>query len=153
MISLSDVTGAAQTGLTSPTYTVAADQPPPGTRGKQYAVSALGGTQTGVEVNTIGNPFTFTYIGPVSPKGAPPVSSVSGQPLSTPRNTHKIIVRKGVEVVTGYRYPLNATLTIDIPAGAEIKDPESIRAALSFLIGGLSQISSGLGDTTVTGTM
>jgi len=152
-ISLSNITGSAQTGLTTPGYTVVADSPPPGTRGKQYAVSALTGTQTGVEANTIGNPFTFTYIGPTSPKGSPAISTVSGQPMSVPRNTHKVIVRKGVEVVTGYRSPLNATVTFDIPAGAEIKDPESIRAMLSCLIGGLTQMSSGLGDTLVDGTM
>jgi len=150
---LTDVTGGAQTGLTSPTYTIVADTPPPGTKGKQYAISALGGTQNGVEANAIGKPFTITYSGPVAPKGAPSVSAVTGQPVAVPRNTHKIIVRKGVEVVTGYFAPINATLTIDVPAGSEIKDPESIRACLSLLVGALSQVSSGLGDTLVTGVI
>jgi len=36
----SPVTGAAQTGLTSPTYTVTADTPPDA-NAKQYAVTAL----------------------------------------------------------------------------------------------------------------
>ncbi len=152
-ISLSTITGSAQTGLTSPTYTVVADTPPPGTKGKQYAVSALGGTQTGVEASAVGQPFTLTYIGPTNPRGAPSVSQTTGQPTSTPRNTHKFIVRKGVEVVSGYFATMNATLQLDVPAGSELKDPESVRAALSALIGALSQISSGLGDTVVSGVM
>jgi hypothetical protein len=152
-ISLSNVTGTAQTGLTSPTYTIVADTPPPGTKGKQYAVSALGGTQTGVEAHAIGKPFTVTYSGPVNPRGAPATNISTGQPVAVPRNTHKLIVRKGVEVVTGYFAPANFTLTMDIPAGSEIKDPESIRAALSCLIGAMDQLSSGLGDTLVSGTI
>lgn len=152
-IALTDVTGTAQTGLTSPTYTVVADTPPPGTKGKQYAVSALGGTQTGVEANAIGKPFTFTYSGPVAPKGAPTVSSSTGQPIAVPRNSHKFIIRKGVEVVTGYFAPLNATFQVDVPAGAEIKDPESIRAAMSFSFGAFSQQSAGIGDTLISGVI
>jgi hypothetical protein len=62
-------------------------------------------------------------------------------------------VRKGVEVVTGYFQTMNATVTLDIPAGAEIKDPESVRAALSCLIGGLSQISAALGDSVISGSL
>ncbi|DAD50437.1 coat protein [ssRNA phage Gerhypos.2_18] len=152
-ISLSNITGSAQTGLTTPGYTVVADVPPPGTKGKQYAVSALTGTQVGVEASLVGNPFTLTYIGPTNPKGPPAVSQTTGQPTSTPRNTHKWIVRKGMEVVSGYFATANFTLQMDIPAGAELKDPESIRAALSALIGALSQISSGMGDTLVSGVM
>lgn len=44
----SPVTGGAQTGFTSPTYTLTADTPPAGSGGKQYAATALGGTQAGV---------------------------------------------------------------------------------------------------------
>jgi hypothetical protein len=43
----SPITGGAQTGLTSPTYTVVTDTAPPGNPGKQVAVTALGGTQAG----------------------------------------------------------------------------------------------------------
>lgn len=147
----SPVTGGAQTGLTTPTYTISNDTPPPGTRGRQYAVTALGGTQTGVEVNRIGQPFTVTYLAPSSPKGPPSVSVSTGAPTSVPRNTHKLIVRKGVEVVTGYYANAIFSLNMDIPAGSELKDPESLRAALSLMAGALSQISSGLGDSLIDG--
>ena len=56
----SPITGAAVTGLTSPTYTVAVDTPP-NTWSKQWAVTALGGTQTGVDTSSSASrPFTLT---------------------------------------------------------------------------------------------
>jgi hypothetical protein len=39
---------------------------------------------------------------------------------------------------------------LSVVAGADLVEPEDIRAALSFLIGSLSQVSSGLGDTLIT---
>jgi len=53
-ISLTNVTGGAQTGFTTPGYTVAADNPPDATTGKQWNVSAVPGTQTGARVHDIG---------------------------------------------------------------------------------------------------
>jgi hypothetical protein len=149
----SPVTGTAQTGLTNPTYTVVSDTVPPGKRGKAWAVSALGGTQTGVEANTIGNPFQTSYFGPLNPTGTPVLNATTGQPLRVPHNVHQVVTRKGTEVATGYRYPGNVTTSFNIPGGAEIKDPESIRAMVSCHIGVLSQIASALGDTLVDGTM
>lgn len=150
----SPVTGAAQTGLTTPTYTHAADVAPD-VNGKQIAVTALGGTQTGVESTSAAKPFTLTYVRPKVLKVLPPLNTVTGTPPSIPRNTHKIICRKGVEVVlnSGIFANCNFTLTIDVPAGADIADPESIRAGLSMFIGTLSQQSAGIGDTLVTGVM
>jgi len=152
MITLSNVTGAAQTGLTSPTYDVTADTPPQGVRGKQYYVSAKGGTQAGVEVHSVGNSFTITFESPSAPKGQPGRSASTGQPISIPRNTTRILVRKGVEVVPDYRYNAEIDIKVNVPAGAEVQDPESVRAMLSFAIGALAQISSGLGDTLITGS-
>jgi len=57
------VTGAAQTGLTSPTYTLVADIAPD-VNGRQWAVSALGGTQTGVRTHSASDPFTITVMRP-----------------------------------------------------------------------------------------
>lgn len=53
----SPVTGGTQTGLTSPTYTLTADIAP-SALGKQHAVTALGGTQTGVRTSSAADPFT-----------------------------------------------------------------------------------------------
>lgn len=150
----SPVTGAAQTGFASPTYTIAADNSPPGDPGKQYAVTALGGTQAGVSVHAISSPFTINFTRPASPKvlGTPnPVTGVVG---SVPMNTYKVIVRKGVTPLAGQPIkPMVCRATLDVPAGSDLADPANIRAGLSLFIGALWQQSPGLGDTTISGTV
>jgi hypothetical protein len=148
----SPITGAAQTGLTSPTYTLTSDVAPDN-NGRQYAVTTLGGTQTGVEVTSASKPFTLTYVRPKTYKVLPPLNTVTGVPPSIPRNTHKLIGRKGVEVVSGIFSVANFTLTMDVPAGSEVTDPESVRALLSAFAGALYASASGIGDTLVTGVM
>lgn len=145
----SPVTGGAQTGLTTPTYTLTADTAP-ASHGKQYAVTALGGTQTGVEVHSTSNPFTMTMFKTAAPKGLPAVNSATGVIYNVPRNTLKLIVRKGVEIAANQAKQVAVfTLNMDIPAGSDVQDPESIRAALSLLIGTLSANSAAIGDVPV----
>lgn len=150
----SPVTGGAQTGFTSPTYSVVTDTAPSNT-GKQYAVSALGGTQTGVDSSsTPSRPFTVTLSRPPVLRQLPAVSPVTGVLPSVPRNTYKIIVRKGVTPLTNQAAQvMNMTLTLDVPAGADSADPANVRAALSLLIGTLNQNSASIGDTLVTGVI
>jgi len=145
----SPVTGAPQTGLTSPTYTLTADVAP-AAHGKQYYVSALGGTQTGVEVNSLSNPFTTTFFKVESPKALPAVNASGGLP-SVPKNVFKWNVRKGLEVLSGQpRQTGLFELSISLPAGADVQDPESVRAALSLLFGIAWAESSNLGTTCIT---
>lgn len=147
------ITGTAQTGFTSPTYTIAADTAP-SNNGKQFAVTALGGTQTGAVAHSIAAPFTITYVRPVNLRVLGTPDPVTGVVRNVPRNTHKVIVRKGVLPLAGQPYTtLVAALTIDVPVGSDTADAANIRAALSALIGVLSQQSAGIGDTLVTGLM
>lgn len=148
------VTGGAQTGLTSPTYTISADTPPT-SAGKQYAVTALGGTQTGVDSSSSPTkPFTITLSRPAVLRALQPVDPVTGVLRSVPKNSYKILVRKGVVPLAG-QAPQTALLsvTMDIPAGADLADAANIRAALSLLVGSLNQISASIGDTLVTGVI
>jgi len=149
----SPVTGLAQTGLTSPTYTLSADTPPV-SHSKQYAVTALGGTQTGVEVHAMSQPFTVAMFRPAVPKTIGVPNPSTGVIHNVPRNVSKIIVRKGVNIAAD-QAPVTAvfTLTCDIPAGSDVYDAESIRAALSLLFGSCSQISSGIGDSVINGVL
>jgi hypothetical protein len=145
----SPVTGGPQTGLTSPTYTLVADTAP-AAHGKQYYVSALGGTQTGVEVNSLSNPFTTTFFKVAAPKALPPVNA-SGGLSSVPKNVFKWNVRKGLEVVSGQPRQVGLfELSMSLPAGADIQDPESVRAALSLLFGIAWAESSNIGTTLIT---
>lgn len=150
----SPVTGGAQTSLTSPTYTIAVDTAPT-SAGKQYAVTALGGTQTGVDASSSPTkPFTITLSRPTSLKTLGVVDPVTGVLRSVPRNKYTVLVRKGVTVLTGQAPAvLQGRVEIEVPAGADIADPANVRAALSLLIGSLNQISASMGDTCVTGVI
>lgn len=150
----SPVTGGAQTGLTTPTYTLATDTAPSNS-GKQYAVSAIGGTQAGVDTTSSpSRPFTITGSRPTVLRQAPAVNQVTGLIGNVPNNVYKVGVRKGVTVLAGQTPRVaQAWLEISIPAGADTADAPNVRAMLSLLIGSLNQISASLGDTTVTGVI
>lgn len=153
-ISLSSpVTGSAQTGLTSPTYTLTSDVGP-NQHSKQYAVTALGGTQTGVDVHGASKPFTITITRPAVLKNAPIPNPVTGVMPASPRNVFSIYVRKGAAAGSG-QTPQVAMLRCDlsIPAGTDLVEPEDLRAALSLLIGSLNQASAGIGDTLINGLL
>jgi len=150
----SPVSGSAQTGFTTPAYVIAADTAPT-SAGKQYAVSGITGTQTGVDTTSSpSKPFTITLSRPAVLKTVSAVDPVTGALRSVPRNSYKIIIRKGVLPLAGQPASvLNATLTIDVPAGSDVADPANIRASLSLLIGALTQASASIGDTLVTGVI
>lgn len=147
----SPVTGSAQTGFTAPTYTHSADIAPT-VFGKQYAVTALGGTQTGVTVHGASSPFTITFVRPTAFKVLGKPNPVTGVIKDVPRNTWKVILRKGVLPLAGQPYSVAVmNLSWDIPAGADTADPANLRAMASLLIGALTQVSAGLGDSAVSG--
>lgn len=149
----SPVTGATQAGLTTPTYSIAADSAPD-SNGKQYYVSGLGGTQSGVLAHSVAAPFTLSMFRPKVLKTLAPVNPVTGTLRSVPMNTYKVLTRKGVLPLAGQSYKTAVIRTdLDIPAGSDLADPLSLRAAISAHIGLLTQISSALGDSVLTGTL
>jgi hypothetical protein len=149
----SPITGAAQTGLTDPTYTIVSDTAPD-TNGKQYAITDLGGTQTGVLAHSVASPFTLTFWRPKVLRVLGNPNPVTGVVANVPMNTYKLITRKGVIPLAGQPSRVAViTTTIDVPAGSDLADSEDIRAALSCHFGALSQVSAGIGDTVMTGVM
>lgn len=147
----SPITGAAQTGLTTPTYTLTADSAPD-VNGKQSAVTALGGTQTGVTTHSVASPFTITFVKPKVFRSLGKPNPTTGLVKDVPRNVYKTITRKGVLPLSGQPYAnLQITTIIEVPAGSDTVDAPNVRAALSAHIGALSQQSSGVGDTCVSG--
>lgn len=149
----SPITGAAQTGFTSPTYTHVSDVAPD-VNGKQIAVTALGGTQAGVVAHSVAIPFTGSFFRPKVLKvlGNPnPITGVIG---SVSRNVYKQITRKGVLPLAGQPYQtMMVTTTHEVPAGSDSADPSNVRAALSFHYGTANQQSAGIGDTLVSGVL
>lgn len=149
----SPITGAAQTGLTSPTYTIVVDVAPD-VNGKQYAVTALGGTQTGVTAHSVASPFTLSMFRPKVYKALGTPNPTTGVIGSVPRNVHKVIARKGVTPLAGQPFQtLLCTFTMEVPAGSDTADSSNVRAALSAAFGLLNQQSSGIGDTLISGVL
>lgn len=151
-VTIGNITGSAQTGFTSPTYTVAADTAPV-TTGKQVSIAALGGTQSGVTTHSVSSPFTCTVMRPQNLRVLPAPGS-SGFIAGVPFNVYKVLTRKGVTpAVNQPALVMPIETKISVPAGADAYDAANIRAAISAHIGLLQQISAGLGDTLVTGSL
>lgn len=155
MITLtSPVTGSAQTGFTSPSFTIVSDLAP-NAYSKQYAVSAAGGTGLStVDAHSASSPFTITFQRPANVRPAPIANPVTGVIANSPRNVYSVIVRKGEKPGTNQNAQV-AVLRCDLAvvAGADVTEPDDVRAALSFLIGSLSQVSAGLGDTLINNVL
>lgn len=146
----SPVTGAAQTGFTAPTYTLSADVAPD-INGKQFAVTALGGTQTGVTTHTMASPFTATFTRVKNVRSAPMPNPSTGLIGNSPMNVSKYIVRKGVVPLAGQAAQVaSIKVEISIPAGSDSADSNNIRAMLALAFGLASQQSAGIGDTVIT---
>jgi len=149
----SPVTGAAVTGLTTPTYTLAADTPP-NANSKQYSVTALGGTQTGVDVNAVSKPFTITMFRPAVLRPLPQANVTTGVVPGIPLNTYKIAVRKGsVPAANQVPQTIRFYTVAEVPAGCDSYEVEELRAAWSCYVGVLSGNSSAICDVFTTGTL
>jgi hypothetical protein len=147
----SPVTGAAVTGLTSPTYTLTTDVAP-SINGKQFAVTALGGTQTGVDINSVSKPFSISFFRPVKLSVLPQANPITGVIKNVPNNTYKLITRKGAApAVNQNNIAMRISTVIEVPAGCDTYEPEEIRAMISAHFGvGWAQ-ASGIADTVVSG--
>jgi len=130
------INGQTVTGLTSPTYTLAADIAP-ALNAKQWLVSALGGTQTGVNTHSVSYPFTATVFRPLVPKQAPAPNKSTGIIVNNPVNQYKIVVRKGGFFNTAVTQlaTMISIETISIPANMDAVDKPEVAAFISFKAG------------------
>lgn len=150
----SPVTGSAQTGFTSPSFTVAVDTPP-NAWSKQWAVTAAGGSGLStVDPHTGSSPFTVTVSRPQNVRSAPLANPVTGAMGNSPRNVFTVMVRKGMRPGVNQN-PQTAVFRCDLSvvAGADVTEPDDVRAALSLLIGALNQQSAGIGDTLINAVL
>jgi len=147
------VTGAAQTGLTTPGYVITADTPPEMTA-KQWAVTSLTGTQTGVRIHASSDPFTFTCFRPKVFQALGKAHPVTGVVKFIPFNRFRLLTRKGVIPLAGQ--PVTnffIDTSFSVPAGSDTADAPNVRAACSLHFGVIAQQSAGIGDTLVTGLL
>lgn len=149
----SPVTGAAQTGFTAPTYTLT-QMSAPDINAKQWYVSALGGTQTGVTAHSAASPFTLTQFQPKVIQTLGPVNPVTGALARIPRNVYKTLVRKGgTPLANQPDSTIFVKVEIDCPAGVETYDSPELRAAVSLAVGVAWAQAAGLADGVVAGSM
>lgn len=155
MISLTTVTGQPITGLTTPTYTVTTDVGPT-LASKQWAITALGGTQTGVNTHTPSKPFTVTFKRPATLKSLGSLNPTTGRYSTIPVNEYAMIVRKGMSVDAVYTGNIgigSIDVRVKIPAGADIAAAAEVSALFSAAIGALTQQAQGFKDTAVTAVL
>lgn len=147
------ITGAPQTGFTSPTYTTTADNAPD-FNAKQVAVTALGGTQAGVTAHSVSSPFLLSAWKPKVMQTLGKPNPSTGLISNVPNNPYKVITLKGVTPQAGQPVKVMSVKTmIDVPAGSDTADAANVRAALSAHIGLLQQLAAGIGDTTINGLL
>lgn len=148
----SPITGSAQTGFTSPSFTVVNDTAPT-SNGKQVVVSAASGA-SGITAGSIASPATVNFTRPVTLRVLSPVNPVTGVLKEVPKNTFKQITRKGVLPLAGQAFDVMLITTeFSVPAGADVADPVNVRAGVSLHIGYANQQSANIGDTLVTGIL
>lgn len=149
----SPVTGAPQTGFTSPTYTLTSDTPP-NAHSVQYAVTAVGGTQTGVDTHTVSDPFTLTLERPANFRMLGVPNPVTGVINNVPMNIYKLRTRKGATPADGQPSKTIICETfIKVPAGVDEFDAEQVRAAISCHGGVLWESSDDIGDSCINGVI
>lgn len=147
------VTGAAVSGLTSPTYTISQDSVVAPNQ-KQYVVTALGGTQTDVSVHSVSSPFLVSVTKPAVFKPLSLIDPRTGRLTSVPRNVWKMIFLKGATPLAGQAIvPILGRMEFAIPAGVDSADPNEVRAFWSFIGGLLSAQAGGLASSCLEGTL
>lgn len=149
----SPVTGSTMSQFTSPTYTITQDTAT-AINGKQHAVTALGGTQTGVRTHSVSDPFTFAMYRPTNPRSLPAPNLVTGKYPPPPMNTYGGVLRKGVNFAAN-NAPLTFQMTLksEVPAGSDAYDSANIRAGVCFAFGIFAQQSQGYADLLVNGIL
>ncbi len=147
------ITGGAQTGFTTPGYTTSPDGAVE-SNVKQVAITAITGTQTGVDAHSVSRPFTVSVARPKQFAALGKPNPTTGLIADVPMNKYRVKTIKGVTPLAG-QPSRNALITaeISIPAGSDVADAPNLRAMISAFIGTLNGISAGLGDTTVNGVL
>lgn len=145
----SPITGSAITGLTSPTYTLTADNPPD-SNSKAWVITALGGTQTGVSVHKNEMPFRIVVRRPKQVKIPGARNLTNGQYVKSGKNNYEFLIVKGANVLDAFssaQYEnILARLTVSVPAAIG-NDSEQLLAMMSLLGGFTTNILQGLTDT------
>lgn len=140
------ITGASVTGLATPTYTLTVDSTS-APNSRQSVVTALGGTQAGVNLHSVPNPFTITVDRPRSLRQLGK-AGLNGLITNVGRNTYGVLIRKGVLPIAGQPFQTALIrMSFEIPSGSEVNDLPNLRAMFSLAGGFLFSNANGAVDT------
>lgn len=142
------ITGSAITGLTTPTYTLTLDSSD--VNSKTWAVTGLGGTQTGVSVHKNEMPFKASVRRPARIKTPGARNGVTGAYLQGGKNEYHYKFIKGANVLAafgGAQYDnILGDIRISVPAAIG-NDPAQLDAFFSFIGGFIANTLQGARDT------
>ncbi len=140
------ITGAAVTGLTSPTFTLTADSTTP-PNARQSVVTILGGTQTGAAVHSVSQPFSVTVDRPRSLRQLGR-ANLNGLITNVGRNTYGILFRKGVLPLAAQPYQVAIfRAAFEVPAGSELAAIADLKSLCSLVGGFFWSNATGLAAT------
>lgn len=142
------IVGGAQSGFTTPGYTVTTDLATD-VRSKQVVVTAVTGTQAGVTAHSVNSPFTITVRRPSLIKllSSAVLNGVTGQFSRVPFNEYTVLTRKGCQVALGQWYVNEMRTTGRIAAGSDTFDGPNVLGLASAHLGFLAGNSAGFGQT------
>lgn len=136
-ISLTGPTAAITAGgLTAATYTFTADMASD-LRSKVYVVTAVGGTQSGVNTHTVDSPKQFIVKKPATFLQPSSYNVTTGRYGKVPKNVTRVIGRGSANVATGQVELIPMTLDIGIPAGAFTFDRPNVEASVLMFLAAL----------------
>lgn len=155
-ILLANIVGGTIAGFTTPGYTVAADNPPDATTGKQWSISAITGTQASVRAHSISDPFTVTFERPRNLQTLLNlVSAVTGIYSRVPSNVYTgCRVRKGVNIAAS-NTPRIAIIEMkcSVPAGSDSFDSPNVKAMVSAFVGAVNAQCDNIATMLVSGSL
>lgn len=146
------ITGIPMTGFTSPTYTTAVTTAP-GLNSRSVIVTAVNGTQSGVNAHTVQRPFRLTWTVPsVVRQLSNAIASLTGFISGPPANKYTLLVQKGgkMNYVEGSGIG-TCKIEFSIPAGLEQYGPEEIRGLVCIAGGALTEGADAIANNLISG--
>lgn len=143
---------SAVSGFTSPTFTTVL-QVATVPNGKLSSVTARGGTQPGglTDVHTASRPFSFLSTRPQTIQQLPPLNGAGVLP-NVPINVYTLGCKKGLTVLSGQPAVAGyVKVSLGIPAGADLADPNAVAAMIVSISMTLAQIAQEVINTAQTG--
>jgi hypothetical protein len=106
-----------------------------------------------VEISSASNPFTLQFLRPAVLRTQPALQQ-SGQLANNPKNVWIASAKKGVDVLSGQpKQVMTCRTEFGVPAGADVADPESVRAGIAMYLAALAESADDIAASIIAGTL